>query len=135
RFLYLPAVGYVGCLVAATYAACRWPVFGRMLGPRQSPQRCELLAAALLTLVLLCYATRSFVRNFDWASDLQLWRKAVETSPNSFKTHLSLAYLLYSEDPERRNIDLVIQEAEKAASIIEGKPLPAVDTPLNVFAH
>jgi tetratricopeptide (TPR) repeat protein len=135
RFLYLPAVGYVGVLVAVIDAACRWLAVGRRPGARGSAQRHELLATVLMTAVLLGYAGRSYVRNFDWASDLELWRRAVETSPDSFKSHLSLAYLLYVQDPGARNIDLAIQEAERAASIIERTPLPAVDVPPSLFAH
>jgi tetratricopeptide (TPR) repeat protein len=135
RFLYLPAVGYVGCLVATIEAARRWLVFDRKPGPGREAQRGAALAAVLLTLVLVCYITRSYVRNADWTSELRLWRAAAQASPSSFRVHLALAYLLYSEDPGARNIDLAIQEAEKAAAIIEAAPLPDIDIPVNVFGH
>jgi len=93
-----------------------------------------VLETALLTLVLIGYVARSHLRNVDWQSELQLWRAAAIASPNSFKTHLSTAYLLYRTDSVA-NIDLAIREAERAASIIDGKPLPVADVPLNVFAH
>jgi protein O-mannosyl-transferase len=134
RFLYLPIVGYVACLVALIDAVCRWSIPVRADGPGRSFHRNEWLATAILTVVLLGYAGRTYARNGDWTSELELWRSAVLTSPNSYKPHLALAYLLYREDPAR-NIDVAIREAETAAAIIDRRALPAIDVPLEIFAH
>jgi tetratricopeptide (TPR) repeat protein len=49
----------------------------------------------------------------------RLWTKAVETCPNSFKTHKSLAFALYEKDPEGKNIDRIIEEGEKARQVTD----------------
>jgi tetratricopeptide (TPR) repeat protein len=99
RFLYLPSIGFAGCLVAAVYAICR-----RI--PRAAP--------AVLVLVTVAFAARTYARNFDWFDDQSLWTSAVKASPDSFKTHSSLA--AYS------GIDSALGEFDRSLAILD--PLP-----------
>jgi protein O-mannosyl-transferase len=115
RFLYMPLIGFAGCAVLAIYAICRhlnvsgWTEHIRL----------QVVAPTVLSVMVVAYGTRSFLRNPDWDNDEQLWTKAVEACPNSFKTHKSLAFAIYEKDPEGKNIDHVIAEGEKARAVTD----------------
>jgi tetratricopeptide (TPR) repeat protein len=119
RFLYLPSIGFVGCLVVAVYS------IGRRLIPNLDvslwAQRIwlQVVARTVLSLVVVAYGVRAFNRNDDWKDDEALWTKAVATCPDSFKTHKSLAFALYEKDPEGKNIDRIIEEGEKARQVTD----------------
>ena len=65
RFLYLPSIGFAGCLVVTVYAVCR---------------RFPRVAPAALALVSVAFAARTYTRNFDWFDDLSLWTSAAKTN-------------------------------------------------------
>jgi len=69
RFLYLPSVGFAGCLV--------WAVYRR---PRIAP--------AVLALISVALAIRTYARNIDWLDDQSLWTSATKVCPASYKAHL-----------------------------------------------
>jgi tetratricopeptide (TPR) repeat protein len=120
RFLYLPLVGFAGCVVIAVHAAC-----DRLAAPR-------LVAHAVLVVLVALCGVRTFVRNFDWTDDLAIWSSAVAASPDSFKTHISLSRALHEQlpasGPERAAaLDRVIAEGEAAAAILDKRPLPLAD--------
>jgi tetratricopeptide (TPR) repeat protein len=101
RFLYIPAMAFAAGLV--------WLAM-------KLPQRAGY---ALLGLITLLYAARTWNRNRDWNSDLTLGESAVRQSPDSYKSHKLLANALFEKDgPTPR----VLQEAEKSLSILD--PLP-----------
>ncbi len=131
RFLYLPSIGFVTCLVLLVLGA------GRFLGARISAgnRRVETCATLILAIVVLGYGGLTWARNQDWRSDLHLWSRGVETSPDSFRTHHALAFLLYQEDPQNRNLDQVIEREERAASILVAASLPMADLPVGVPAQ
>jgi len=104
RFLYLPLVGLVGCVVLAIYGVGR---------------RFPAIAPAVLGLMVAGLAVRTWVRNLDWKDNLTLVSADVRTSPNSFKLHKVLASLLYGS---HANLDLVADETKKTLSILD--PLP-----------
>ena len=72
RFLYLPSLGFAGCLV--------WAIYRR---PRMAPAVLGVICAAL--------AVRTYARNIDWLDDQSLWTSAAKVCPASYKTHLHLA--------------------------------------------
>lgn len=119
RFMYLPSIGFAGCLVIAVYAACRWVVLRFNLVEFIQTIWLQVLARSVLFAVITAFGIRSFVRNFDWDNDVTLWTKDVQTCPDSFKTHKSLAYALYETDPEGKNIDRIIAEGEQALAVTE----------------
>jgi protein O-mannosyl-transferase len=123
RLLYLPSLGFAGCLVAAAYAGCRrlsavWP------GAR-------LVAPAALGLVCLAYTARTYARNADWRSEETLWTSAVQVCPLSFKTHMSLAAARLH--PGGAGMDDAIREGEKAVAILD--PLPDDRTNATVYVN
>jgi len=108
RFLYLPAIGFTGCLVVAVYGAC-----GRLaLGPRVAP--------ALLCVIAEAFGARTFLRNRDWRDDEKLWTSALDVCPASYKTHLNLAHAWMEKDSLQ--IDWSIAEGERALAIVTQVP-------------
>ncbi len=86
RFLYLPAVGLAGFVVAGVYA----------LGQRNRLWRpaSSRFAWATLGAVCLAFAARTYARNSDWEDELSLWTSAVKVCPGSAKAHYNLGKAL-----------------------------------------
>jgi tetratricopeptide (TPR) repeat protein len=70
RFLYLPSVGF--CLILGIFTA--------KLVERQKIRTLSLL---LLSVLLIFYSARTFLRNRDWASSLSLWRAEEKFNPGN----------------------------------------------------
>jgi tetratricopeptide (TPR) repeat protein len=105
RFLYLPSIGFAGCLVCAVYIV--WRRFPRA-------------AVAALALVSVAFAARTYTRNFDWFDDLSLWSSAAQACPASYKPHTYLAYYLVAAKEAR--LDAAVAEADRSLVIVD--PLP-----------
>jgi len=73
RFLYLPALGFAGCLV---YLMTKLP-------PRVGRVAC--VAACVLL------AARTYARNEDWKTEQSLWSSAAQAAPGSYKVHMAAA--------------------------------------------
>jgi tetratricopeptide (TPR) repeat protein len=106
RFLYLPSIGFAGCLVWAVYTVCR---------------RFPRVAPAALALVAVAFAARTYTRNFDWFDDQSLWTSAVKVCPASYKPHMLLAGY-YSVAAKEARLDIAIREADRSLAIVD--PLP-----------
>jgi hypothetical protein len=104
RFLYLPLIGLVACVVLAIYSIER---------------RFPPIAPAVLCLMVAGLAVGAWARNLDWKDNFTLVSADVRASPNSFKLHKVMASLLYGlhANPER-----ISEETEKTLSILD--PLP-----------
>ena len=130
RFMYLPSIGFAGCVVIAIFALCRRLLPQSAIDSNRSRLASpHVVAGGALGLVVLVYGARAYNRNLDWEDDVQLWTQAVQACPDSFKTHKSLAYALYERDqqknpPDFSDIDRIVEEAEKARAVIDRKPLP-----------
>jgi protein O-mannosyl-transferase len=109
RFLYLPAIGFAGCLVLVAY----W--IGRRL---QSPR----FAPISLCLIIAALGVRTWERNFDWRDDLALSSSDVRSAPESFKLHDNFAGFLNASEPTNPDKDRIIGEEEKSLAILD--PLP-----------
>jgi tetratricopeptide (TPR) repeat protein len=109
RFLYLPAIAFAGCLAAVLRRRQAWAV------------------PAILSVICLAYAARTYARNSDWHDDLSLWSSAVRAAPDSYKTHMALA----SADAE--SLDRAVAEIERALAIVDklpddrNSPVPYID--------
>jgi hypothetical protein len=106
RFLYLPAIGFSICLVAALYSLAR-----RL---HVTP-----LAPAMLCLMIAGFGARTWARNQDWRTDFTFWSAAVETAPLSFKTHTGLAQAMYTD---HLGLDGVLRENERSLAILDSVP-------------
>ncbi len=112
RVLYMPAIGFAGCLVLAIYWA------GRNL-------RWKAFAPAVLCVILAALGARTWERNLDWHDSLALWTSAVRVVPGSYKAHLGLASAI--NDANAGHLDTALikhlaAETEKALAILA--PLP-----------
>jgi len=82
-----------------------------------------MLVPAILGVIVLGFAARTWVRNQDWQSELALATHDVRISPRSYKLHQLLAASLFESDSAHSNIDQVIEEQGKALALLD--PLPA----------
>ena len=112
RFLYLPSLGFVGCLVWGIFTAAGRPSFRARL-PR-------LVAPVAVGLIVISFASRTYVRNFDWLDEQTLWTSAARVSPGSYKVRIHLATSVV--DAKGQGIDRAVAEAERALAILD--PLP-----------
>jgi hypothetical protein len=105
RFLYLAAIGFAACLVMAAYT------LGRRFG---------VSAPVVLAVIAVVFGIRTYARNSDWRDQQTIWTSAVEASPDSFKTHMNLAYSLTG--PVAGRIDRILPEMDRALAIIDSLP-------------
>ena len=105
RFLYLPSIGFAGCLVWAVYTVGK---------------RFPSAAPAALALVCVAFAARTYTRNLDWFDDRSLWTSAAQACPASYKTHTSLATDWIAV--QGAGLDRAVGEAGRSLAILD--PLP-----------
>lgn len=115
RFLYLPAVGLIGCAVWAIYAGA-----GKLNEKRPQALVNPLWVAGVLC---LCLAIRTHARNVDWESGLALFESAVKVSSNSYKSHMNLGILIY---PDKAKVDGAIAQGERTLAILAALPADQV---------
>lgn len=109
RFMYLPSIGLVGCLVLAVFAAAQ-----RIGNPR--------LAPAVLGALACAFAARTWARNLDWQDDVTLDTATVRSAPLSFKAHKMLAVSLMESDPADSQIDRELDEARQSMALVDSLP-------------
>jgi protein O-mannosyl-transferase len=109
RFMYLPSIGLVGCLVMGMFA------LGDRLGNRR-------LAPIALAVIGTLFAVRTWARNVDWFDDVSLAQATVSSSPRSFKAHKMLAVALMEAGPGDSQIDREIAEASQSMALIDSLP-------------
>jgi hypothetical protein len=104
RFLYVPAIAFAGCLVTLI-----WSLRGR-IGLRG--------AQAIFAAVVLILAARTFARNFDWQTELALFKSAASVVPDSFRVRSALA----GQELAAGDLDGAVRDAERTMQILD--PLP-----------
>ncbi|HEX4594698.1 MAG TPA: tetratricopeptide repeat protein, partial [Bryobacteraceae bacterium] len=102
RFMYLPAIGLAGCMVAAIHA----------IATRLSMRRAATAQTAWLALGLVClvFTARTYARNFEWHDEFSLWTSAVNVSPEAARPHMNLGIAL-SKMPGRMSDAIAQYEA------------------------
>lgn len=105
RFMYLPLMGFTGITVMGVFALGEflWKRF--RLDTNPDVPRYSLIAGELLSLVVVIYGVRAYMRNFVWKDDLTLWQDAIQTSPKSFRCYQSLAFALYERHMTQQKVD------------------------------
>jgi len=84
RFMYLPAIGLTGCVVALICALSR----------RYSQQVLRKYLWAAAGLVCLALGARTYARNFDWHDEATLWTAVTEVNPDDALAHVNLGNAL-----------------------------------------
>jgi hypothetical protein len=112
-FLYLPSIGFIGCLVVGLVWA--W----RRFVPQPAPR---WLGVATLAVLSLALGARTYTRNFDWMDDASLWASAVKVTPDSFKVHSALAIALMEKNPSPENLDRAVAESDRCIEILDNLP-------------
>jgi protein O-mannosyl-transferase len=98
RLLYLPSFGW--CL------ACGWLI-------TQVPHRRRGWGRALVMLLLVAYAGRTWARNRDWQNDFTLFAATVQASPGSARAHYNLAKAY----EDRGQLDAAMRHFREALAI------------------
>ncbi len=78
RFMYLPAIGLTGCVVALI---CAQPLLRKYLW-------------AVAGVVCLALGARTYTRNFDWHDEATLWTSVTDVNPNNALAHVNLGNAL-----------------------------------------
>lgn len=90
RLLYLPSLGFCLAVAAAIEAGAR------------SGRAWRAASHAVLCLLVLGYAARTWLRNPVWRTERTLWERTVHTAPFSAKAHFNLGAILEREGEPRR---------------------------------
>jgi protein O-mannosyl-transferase len=124
RFLFIPSLAFsflvvYGCYVLANY---------------YSPNKVQLILGVLFVPIILAFSWKTIDRTKVWESNLTLLASGIETSPNSWRTHMYYGvHLRILGDQMRRNspdsakmyYQLAVNELDLGYEIIDGK----VDVP------
>jgi hypothetical protein len=112
RFLYMPSIALAALLVVAVFqAGDRYTARARFR--RWAPW-------AVIGVVCAVCAARTYARNFDWRDEVSLWDSAVKAAPDSYMTHLGVAYS--SMPLGRAGWETVERELNRSLAILN--PLP-----------
>ncbi|MDR3702847.1 MAG: DUF1736 domain-containing protein [Candidatus Sulfopaludibacter sp.] len=119
RFLYIPAIAFAALLVLLARTACERFAPGNPRAP--------LAAAAVLGVIGAAFAARTFVRNFDWFDEVQLYAANLVSCPNSFRSHNGLGLALAtSAHPE---LDRAAVEMQRSMEILGTLPDDKSESP------
>lgn len=93
--MYLSSISIVVLIVAAVEALSR-----SRLRPAGLPS--EKVVSVTLLILAVCFAGRSYLRNFDYRSATSLWRSVIEIAPENPRAHRMYAFgLLQDGQPEQ----------------------------------
>ena len=111
RFLYLPAIGFLICVLCACERA------QEILRPAGGGRWLAWSAAAA---VLLAAGIRTHQRNEDWGNEQRLWDSAVEAAPESYKARVMRTAAL--EHLGAEHLAQAIADMDRAMQILDGLP-------------
>ncbi len=123
RLIYLPSIGFAGCLVCAVLAIER-----RL--PAGEPAYRKALAAGVIV-AAAALAIRTWDRNADWLDERRFWESAREAAPGSYKTILHAA--LHRPLVDEKNAALAVSEVQRALAIVH--PLPDVQNSADAYGN
>jgi hypothetical protein len=82
RFLYIPAMGFAGCVVLAGLG------INAFTNRKTSTDHKRRWSVPLLTgVIILAFAARTWARNADWADNRSMWASLIKSVPDSWKAH------------------------------------------------
>jgi protein O-mannosyl-transferase len=112
RLLYLPSIGFAGCVVCAVVLVAR-----RL--PADSPQL-RKAGMALGIAVALAFVVRIHLRNQDWTDAGRLYTSAASAVPGSHKAVLAAA--VYRTPENGGQLDRAVAEVGRALSVLDVLP-------------
>ncbi|MFZ3264955.1 MAG: tetratricopeptide repeat protein [Terriglobales bacterium] len=99
RYLYLPSVGFA-LLIALLI---------RALANRLPEKRSIILPGALAAVVIVAFATLTVVQQMQWASDILLYTRGLESAPANLTVRDNLASALLKANQPARAIPLYLE--------------------------
>ncbi len=84
RFLYLPAIGLTGCVIALICGLFR----------RYSQPALKTWLSAAAVVICLALGARTHARNVDWHDEATLWTSVTDVNPDDALAHLNLGSAL-----------------------------------------
>ena len=103
RYLYLPSVGFA-LLIALVI---------RALANRQADRQRTILPAALATIVCVTFAALTVVQQMQWASDILLYTRGLESAPANLTVRDNLASALLKANHPARAIPLYLEVLDR----------------------
>jgi protein O-mannosyl-transferase len=114
RFLYLPMIGFIGCVAMAADLLPRVRLaHWRQVGTLR-------VGHLVILMIVLVFTVRTYLRNEDWENSATLWDATARSSPNSARVHRLRAWAIYSRDTDHPALDDAIAAAERSAEILKG---------------
>lgn len=97
RFMYLPLMGFTGIVALGVFALAKKIFETLKVYDEDDFPWYSVIPSVLLSIVLVVYGIRTYLRNPVWKNDRALWEDAITKSPNAFRCYQSLAFALYEE--------------------------------------
>lgn len=119
RFLYAPLLAF--CVLSViSFEALSRRIGSTLELDRESLRHPwpRLVAPALFAVILTLFGIRTYVRNFDWRSNLTIAESELKESPRSFRGYDSLAQAYYELDPVGK-LDRIIELEETSVAILD----------------
>lgn len=125
RFLFIPSLGYCIALVFLLLKLLKIDGTKSELSiPAFLEFKPAMLLVGLVVVVVTAFSYKTYSRNFDWESNLTLFRADIDATPGSARTHFSLGSALNTDseqetDPEKKKAMLIeaIEELGKSVAI------------------
>jgi tetratricopeptide (TPR) repeat protein len=135
RLFYLPSLGF--CIVIGLI----FEYLFNMLKRKTTLNKAIAVTTSVFSVVIICYGSRAFARNFDWRNPYVFFKKTSQTSPNSAVSHYStaVAYLKMTQESryiERwmrpREIQKIRAEKDKGKRILIENGLKSISKALKI---
>jgi protein O-mannosyl-transferase len=111
RLMYLPSVGF--CVGLAWVGL----VLGRRFAGALSPGWMRYVPVAILSVVLLLYSARTFMRNFDWWDQETIYAATVKASPECHAARFNYSAVLMQTSKRPDRAQLALENLLKAYEI------------------
>jgi len=104
RFMFIPSLGFVIAFVFLLIKLLKLNESAYNKSAYSIALPAVNLLVGVVLIVVIAYSAKTYTRNFDWKNNLTLFRADIDATPNSARTHFSLAATLNTtavtqEDP------------------------------------
>jgi tetratricopeptide (TPR) repeat protein len=113
RFMFIPSLGFAIAFVFLLIKLLKLNESADNKSAHSISQPAAKLLTGVVLIVVIAYSAKTYTRNFDWKNNLTLFRADIDATPNSARTHFSLAATLNT------NADMQTDPAVKAQMLQE----------------